>query len=189
MNRYERRRLRAMAKLAVGEAILDIGCAAMPNPYLRGRRVVGLDMEEMTVLPPYTEHVVGDANSIETVLSGQRFGSVLMGELVEHVERPYDLLRKVREHIVADGRLILSAPNPLGLPIVLAECLCLRRYFYTDKHLFLMSPRWMWRMLEKTGYRVVRTVGCGASLYGLRVPAPAVLSYQIIYVAVPTGCK
>jgi len=187
MHAYERWRLRMMAGLAVGESLLDVGCAQAPNPYLRGRRVVGLDLDAMAVCPPYTEHIVGDVYSLTSLLGPALFDTVLIGELIEHVERPYELLRAVREHIAPGGRLVLSTPNPLGIPVVLAEYLRLQRCFYTEQHLWLLTPRWMARMLQRSGYTVTRTIGCGASLWGLRVPAPVALSYQVIYVAEPSG--
>ncbi|MFW6062531.1 MAG: hypothetical protein ACOC93_06950, partial [Planctomycetota bacterium] len=82
-------------------------------------------------------------------------------------------------------QLLLSTPNPLGIPVVVAELLGLRRYFYTQDHTFSFAPRWLWRLLERTGFRVVRTVGCGASLAGYRLPAPAAVSYLVIYEAEP----
>ena len=123
---------------------------------------------------------------IDTLLvADQRFDTVLMGELIEHLERPYETLRSVRNYIVPCGSLILSTPNPLGIPAVFAEYLCLRRFYYTHHHAFYFSPRWMWRLLERSGYKVIKTVGCGASIGGGWLPAPMSLSYIVIYVAEP----
>ena len=182
-NPYERHRLRKLAALAAGESICDVGCAQFPNRFLRGRHVVGLDLAEMDVLPPYTEHIRGDIRQAPELLAGRTFDTILLGELIEHVERPYDLLRTLREHLAPEGRLILSTPNPLAPPLVIVESLRLRRFFYTPKHTFSFPPRWVWRMLERTGYSVLRTVGCGLWLFGAWLPAPACLSYQVIYVA------
>lgn len=174
-----------MATLANGNSILDIGCAQQPNLNLRGNRVVGLDKNDMVVQPPYTEHIAGDATDMDTLLPGQQFDTVLMGEFIEHIERPYDFLRLARNHISPGGSLILSTPNPLGIPVVLAEYLCLRKFYYTSDHVFYFSPRWVWRLLEGSGYKIIKTVGCGASIAGAWLPVPLSLSYIIIYVAAP----
>ena len=182
---YERRRLRKMAGLTDGESICDIGCVHNPNRYLVGKRVVGFDREEMAVSSPYTEHVVGDVFCMSDLLDGTVFDAIVLGELIEHVERPYDLLRIVREHLAPGGRLILSTPNPLGIPPVITEYLLMRRFFYAADHAYYFPPRWVWRLLERSGYTVLKTVGCGISLLGLWLPAPTSLSYQVIYVATP----
>ena len=84
MNYYENRRQRIMASLANGDCILDVGCAHRPNPYLHSKRVIGLDLIDMDIRPPYTEHIVGDIAELGTLLPGQMFDTILMGELIEH---------------------------------------------------------------------------------------------------------
>lgn len=183
MNPHQRRRMKNMVRYAVGDTVLDIGCSQIPNPYITGSRVVGFDLNDMAVAPPYTEFVRGDVYRVGELLAGQRFDTIYMGGFVEHVERPYDMLRQLREHLTPGGRLILAIPNPLGIPMVLAELMGTRRFFYTSEHLLCYPPRWAWRLIEHSGYRLIKTVGAGASLGGLWCPAPIVLSLTVIYVA------
>lgn len=185
MNPYERRRLRVLAQRARGPRILDVGCAQQPNPGLAAREVVGLDMAEMALAPPYTEHVVGDAEQVDKLLAGRQFETVIMGEFIEHVQRPYDVLRAFRPLVAEGGKLLVTTPNPLGIPQVVAELMGLRRYYYTTDHTYAFPPRWVWRLLTGSGYRVVRTQGLGASLLGVRLPAPAAWSYLVLYEAEP----
>ena len=57
---YERRRLRKMAGLTVGESICDIDCVHHPHRYLAAKRVVGFDREEVDVSLPYMDRIVGE---------------------------------------------------------------------------------------------------------------------------------
>ncbi len=172
-----------MAPWVVGHSVLDIGCAQMPNPFLKARRVVGLDLHDMPAGAPYTQHVVGDVFDLPRLLPRERFDTIVLGAFIEHVENPYQLLRLMRDALVPGGRLVVCTPNPLGIPMVFAELLCSRRFFYTPDHLHALTPRWVWRMLERSGFRVLKTIGNGASLCGLWCPAPAILSYTATYVA------
>jgi len=175
-----------MADSAVGDTVLDLGCVGAPNPYLRGKRVVGYDRQDMGVRPPYTEHIVGDVFEIDDRLANQRFDTVIGGEVIEHVERPFELLQMLRRHIVPCGRLVLSTPNVLSFPMVLTEYALLNRFYYTDEHVFAYSPRWVWRLLERSGFAAVKMLGCGiCGPFALWIPAPACLSFQVIYVATP----
>ena len=50
----------------------------------------------------------GDA---ETFDLGERFDVVFAGELIEHLSNPGAFLERVRGHLVAGGRLVLTTPN------------------------------------------------------------------------------
>ena len=180
---YDRRRLRMLAEQCRGKSVLDVGCAQLPNPYFRAdQNVVGLDIHPARPAGRYIEHLTGDICT-QDVLGERRFDTIVLGEVIEHVQCPHTLLRRLGPHLANDGLLILSTPNPLGFPVVLCEYLCTRRFFYTHEHEYYFAPRWLWRLLEHSGYSVDRTIGCGVSIMGLPVPAPAACSYTVIYTA------
>ena len=73
-------------------------------------------------------------------LDGQIFDTVICGEFIEHVEEPYRLLRRLRTLLAPEGRLILSTPNPIGFPRIIAEYLMTRRRYYGLGHTYLFAP-------------------------------------------------
>lgn len=182
----EGRRLRLMARLAGRGSLLDVGFAQLPNPHLRGSPVVGLDLSPPLARPPYDEVIAGDARDLADVVGDRRFDTVLAGEIVEHLEDPYRFLRGCRSVLRPGGRLILSTPNPLHLPVLACELLGVRRFFYTEEHLHYLLPRWVERMLAVSGLTPVSRHGVGFPLLLAgrpTLPAPAITSYQIVYVA------
>lgn len=182
---YEQSRLRKVAQLATGRSVLDIGYAQIPNPFLEGFHRVGYDLARpANGSVRYEEEVQGDVLRIAEELKGRRFDTVICGELIEHLESPYDFLRDVRQLLSPSGRLILTTPNPLGFPVFLCELLRLRRFFYTKEHLYYFLPRWVVRMLEHSGYEVAAVKPVGWWLpFGVLGFCPVSLSYQVIYVA------
>lgn len=184
---YENRRLKLIASEIAGRRVLDIGYARQPSPYLVGDEVVGLDLDHVdeSAAPNYTERLVGDATMLAWCLGDREFDTVICGELIEHIEKPYDFLRQLRSVVAPDGTLVLSTPNPLGFPVILAEALRSDRYFYSKDHLYLFTPRWMKRMLARSGLRLKSVRSVGLWLPKGYVPwCPVWLSYIVIYVAV-----
>ncbi len=182
----EERRLRLMARLAGDGAILDVGFAQLPNPHLRGSPVVGFDLAPPPPTPPYDEVLAGDAADLAAAVGERRFDAVVAGEIIEHLEDPYRFLRGCRSALRPGGRLVLSTPNPLHLPVLACELLGVRRLFYTEEHRHYLLPRWVERMLFFSGLTPLSRHGVGFPLLvGRRpaLPAPAVASYQIVYVA------
>lgn len=182
---YDRLRLRKIAALVKGRDVLDIGYAQEPNPFFEGCRRVGYDLN----LPRnggvrYDEEIQGDVRQIADRLRGRRFDTIVCGELVEHLENPYQFLRDIHDLLSTDGRLILTTPNPLGWPVFLCEIFRLRRFFYTTEHLYYFLPRWVVRLAELSGYEMERIVPVGIWLPGAAIPfAPIALSYHVVYVA------
>jgi SAM-dependent methyltransferase len=181
---YEHRRLKLLSSHASGD-ILDLGHAAFPNPYLPGDRTVGLDLEPPRSPSGYAADEVGSVLELVDHFGPARFDTVVAGELIEHLERPYDFLAQVHGVLREGGKLVLSTPNPLSFPTLLLEMTGSRRYFYTSDHAFYFTPRWVWRLLERSGFRVERTQPVGIWLPFGHVPfSPQWLSYQLVYVAV-----
>lgn len=182
---YERRRQRLIADACLGE-VLDLGHAQLPNPYLAGERVVGLDLVAPTVPSGYREDRIGSVMELEATFGARRFDTVVAAELIEHLEDPYGFLRSVRRVIGPDGRLVLTTPNPLGFPVLFLEILRSRRWFYTTDHTFYFLPRWVDRMLDFTGFELERVHPVGLWLPVGHLPwAPTWMSYQLLYVARP----
>jgi SAM-dependent methyltransferase len=181
--------MRQIAHQAVGKTVLDIGYAQAPNPFLDGFSRTGYDLNKpVSGSVRYEEEIVGDVYDIGAVLAGRRFDTIICGELIEHLETPYDFLRDLSRLLNEDGRLILSTPNPLGFPVFLCELFQLRSFFYTREHLYYFLPRWMRRLLELSGYRLqcMRSVGLWLP-FGVLALCPTILSYQVIYVACKNG--
>jgi hypothetical protein len=172
-----------MAEEVEGDNVLDLGYADMPNKYLPApaRRVVGVDLVAPSGRSGYDEEIQGDVMAL--FLEGG-FTTVLAGELVEHLENPYEFTRRTRELLVDGGRLVISTPNPLGFPMVLFELAQSRRRFYAADHTYALTPRWVRRMLESCGYALEKSIAVG--LWNPWLPfhlCPVTLSYQVIYLA------
>jgi len=186
-NRYEDRRLRRLAAHVSGRSVLDIGYAQHPNPYLDAANTTGLDLTppSPTNSHHYAEEVTGDVVELLKLFPGRTFDTVICAELIEHLENPYSFLRDVRSVLNDDGVLLLSTPNPLAFPVVAIEALRLKRFFYTRDHLYYFLPRWVERLLERSGYRVTGLEGVGlwTPFGSLPVKTPVSASYQVIYVA------
>lgn len=180
---YDERRLQMLAKLATGRTVLDVGYAQQPNPHLGRFHRTGLDLNRPAAdAIAYEEQLVGDVSRVSELFAGRSFDTIIAAEIIEHLENPFALLRDLRGILADDGRLLVSTPNPLAFPVVIAELLRLKRFFYTREHLYYFLPRWVERLFEATGYRVEKVVPVGLWAPFISLPAPTALSYQVIYV-------
>ena len=185
--RYETKRLRSIASLVSAGSVLDLGFAQSPNKYIDSpERIVGADLRSTNARSGYGEEVIANVLELDQALGARVFDTVICGELIEHLEDPYQALRRIRRVIAPGGQLLLSTPNPLGFPVIFAEMTRTRQFFYTKEHAHYFLPRWMVRILEHTGFEVEKIVGVGVWTPWFAIPGPVWASYQVIYQARPT---
>src|SRR5690606_24625687 len=106
-------RLKRMARLAQhGAVALDIGWAQTPNQFLSNKTVVGFDVDDRVLPNNYKSSVTGKVEEIANLLPSESFDVILAGELIEHLETPYEFLRDCLALLRPGGKLVLSTPNP-----------------------------------------------------------------------------
>jgi len=181
---YEYSRLKKIAENVSGVDVLDIGYAALPNPYLLSHHCTGYDLALPNINSGYLEEIQGDVNEINNKLQGYKFDTIILGELIEHVENPYHLLDSLHQLLKGNKQVIISTPNPLGLPVCFCELFNIKRYFYDKEHKYYFLPRWTERLIQQSDYEIERIIPVGLLVPGLSmsIPSPKILSYQLIYV-------
>lgn len=103
-------------ELGYGKSILDIGCGVgMFTPMFLKRfpKVVGLDASEKHIKTAQknnqkVRYVIGWG---ETFKLAEKFDTISMNNLLEHVKDPIKLLQNAKRHLSPKGRIIVQVPN------------------------------------------------------------------------------
>jgi 2-polyprenyl-3-methyl-5-hydroxy-6-metoxy-1,4-benzoquinol methylase len=182
-NKYEQRRLFLIANLVRGNNVLDIGYASLPNPHLTKFSCTGYDLVKPINPSGYHKESQGDVKDIKKILRNKKFDTIICGELIEHLENPYQFLRDIHTLLEKSGLIIISTPNPLSFPVIFFEILQNKRFYFTESHKYYFLPRWVERMLNQSGYQLVKKKAIGIWLPFVTLPyCPKICSYQLIYV-------
>jgi 2-polyprenyl-3-methyl-5-hydroxy-6-metoxy-1,4-benzoquinol methylase len=104
-----------------GKSLFDVGCAVgYKRPFwLHGElskiasTAVGIDIDqgavdEISQMHPHVQVQTADARSFSL---GQQFDIVHAGELIEHIDNFNGFFSSVKQHLLPDGKLLLSTPN------------------------------------------------------------------------------
>ncbi len=145
-------------------SILDVGTA---DGYLgallkqQGHSLVGVETDCAAAdrARPYYETI--HSIDIEDFHFPYRnhFDIVLFADVLEHLRRPEEILRRCRPCLKPDGEIIVSVPNIANLFIRMA--LLLGYFEYTERgildrtHLRFYTRSTLQRMLQNCGYRIV----------------------------------
>lgn len=103
-------------ELGRGESILDIGCGVgefTPLFLWRFKEVVGLDpdaqfLREARNAPWRIRYIKGWGETFE---SDEKFDTISMNNLLEHVDDPVALLKNCKKHLSDEGVIIAQVPN------------------------------------------------------------------------------
>jgi SAM-dependent methyltransferase len=107
------------AWIGSGKDVLDLGCrdGALTAAYLEGNRVVGVDVDRSALAQ-------AERRGIETVwadadeplpFDDERFDAVVLGELLEHLRFPGEVVTETRRVLRPGGLLVGSVPNTYRL--------------------------------------------------------------------------
>lgn len=109
---------KTMKKYFVGKKCLELGCAdGMMTSILIN------DFEELTVIDGSSIAIERLKNNIKSdklnIIQGlfenieldDKFDTIIMGHILEHVDNPISLLRKYANYLSKSGQIIISVPN------------------------------------------------------------------------------
>ena len=145
--------------VAPGGAVLDLGCATgflLALAARRGLRPHGVDLNPRAIeqcrqkVPEAAIHcgTLADRPFPET-----SFDAVYMIDFLEHVRDPRTELSEVRRRLTPVGAVVISLPQ---LNSWSRKVMGLGWSQYREEHLTYFSREGLCRLLEETGYRVVR---------------------------------
>jgi 2-polyprenyl-3-methyl-5-hydroxy-6-metoxy-1,4-benzoquinol methylase len=161
-------RIESALRLTRGPRVLHVGCADESQPDTQrqrkhwlhaalvdaGHSVLGGDINERGLewmKAAGYEVMVLDAESIPP--AGEKFDSIVAGELIEHLANPGLFLNGARARLRPDGHLVLTTPNPFGVLYVLAFLKNYRKAF-NPHHTCWFDAQTLEQLLVRCGYRV-----------------------------------
>jgi 2-polyprenyl-3-methyl-5-hydroxy-6-metoxy-1,4-benzoquinol methylase len=114
------RRYQDLAAWHRGDSCLELGCsdgAGLPFLLDHFRRVVGVDGSPKAIdairerWSPLPAGLSLECCLFEHLDLGEKFDTVLLGHILEHVDEPAAVIRKAIEHLAPGGAIIASVPN------------------------------------------------------------------------------
>jgi 2-polyprenyl-3-methyl-5-hydroxy-6-metoxy-1,4-benzoquinol methylase len=149
---------------------LDIGCAT--GLLLNYVREKGWLTKGVEVCKPSVEYArkrfglnIFLGTLEEAVFPSDSFDVVHFSHVIEHVPEPKKMLLEIRRILKPDGHIIVTTPNVAGSHALFAGGGW--RSLIPD-HIYLFSQRTLRKLLENTGYGVVKQVSWGGIPAGRR---------------------
>jgi SAM-dependent methyltransferase len=163
--------------------ILDLGCGDAVNPFLPGR-VIGVDLNVRPGSSNYARMVEWDLDNHPLPFASGEADVVILGDVIEHLRRPFELIEEAHRILRDDGLLLLSTPNPHYIHEVLKSWLNIP--IADEKgHLVHFPFANLKQFLEQLGFRVERHTYFKfwipkLKYFVLRTGVPSAFGYQYL---------
>ncbi|HVH18858.1 MAG TPA: class I SAM-dependent methyltransferase [Myxococcota bacterium] len=162
--RWERGKVRMYREL-VGEGprrILDVGCGngrfleILRDAGSPAWRLEGIEIDADAAAACRAKGFRAQVGRVEDFRDAEGFDAVVMLQLIEHVEDPVAICRRVFELLRPGGHFIVETPNLAGLDYGAFRGRWWGHYHF-PRHWNLFSTESLQRMLREQGFEIART--------------------------------
>lgn len=162
--------------------ILDVGCAF---GYIINKcaetyncPTTGVDVSQYAIQKARkkflkTNFLVVDLNN-PILLKTESFSNIIMLDVIEHLDSPYNTLINLRELLKDNGKIVIRTPNIISVERFLRG----KRFhgYRDDSHIYLFCFQTLKHLLEKAGFRIIES---GSDSYPL--PFIKKLIYSVVF--------
>lgn len=91
---------------------------------------------------------INDINELSDIIT--------MFHVLEHLKEPIDTLKKLKNNLAEDGKLIIEVPNANDALLKLYKCKKFAQFTYWSCHLYLFNEKTLCEIAKKAGYKVTK---------------------------------
>lgn len=189
-------RIAYLCNLARGKRVLDVGVvehffnASASEQWLHGKlcevakKCVGIDVltEELAKLRQRGY----DVRSVDLTLTQleEKFDVVVMGEVIEHVDRPGTLLANAAAMLEPDGCVVVTTPNPWYANVIIKNLLRGAPFSESADHVSWYDAGTMFEIGQRNGLELHRYTGVRTA--SART-IPGQIAFEIAPLLIATG--
>src|SRR5574344_230668 len=137
--------------------ILDFGCGpadflAMANNLAKD--VVGIELD-LGLREHFEKENLKVFSSIND-LANNKFDTIFMFPVLEHIKNPIELLENFKNILNKDGKVVIEVPNSDDALLTLYKNKAFSEFTYWSPHLFSYNEKSLKLLLKKAGFKVIK---------------------------------
>ena len=170
--------LRVLEDLGTRRSLLDIGCGRgkfLETAQKRGWEIAGIEpgVEHMLYAKEKLKMNVLNTSLEEAQFPSGQFDVITLWDVIEHVENPKEVLKKLNTWLKSGGLILLATPNHESLLNFFARTAYVLSggiikkpltYFFVSEHILYFTPSSLRRLIKECGFVPAREMKAGTDI-------------------------
>ncbi|HEC1798077.1 TPA: class I SAM-dependent methyltransferase [Campylobacter lari] len=152
-------RLEFILNSIVGKDILDFGSGyagflIQAKPFVRSASGVEIEQQVEEIYKNNNINLYRNLDEVDLKLIGEGYDVITAFHVVEHLQDPISILKKLSSKLKDNGKMIVEVPNANDALLTIYKNKAFSEFTYWSPHIFLYSPHTLKKLGEKAGLRV-----------------------------------
>lgn len=155
-DRDDERRFQSLSEAMTNRDVLDIGCGVggfLLKARSKANMVMGVELEAR-LEPHFNSNGLNVVKNTDDLMPEQRFDLITAFHVIEHLEDPAGMLRKLATRLREGGRIIIELPSSADALLTLYESLPFSEFTYWSCHLYLFNAANFEILTKKAGLKL-----------------------------------
>jgi len=151
----DERRFKYLRRTIENKEVLDFGCGN-GGFMLRAKEIVasieGIEVERR-LEGHFQKHDLCVYKNIDEI--NKKYDIITAFHVIEHLQDPIELLKKLAEKLKNDGTIIIEVPNADDALLTLYKCKAFSEFTYWSCHLYLFNASTLKLLIEKANLKAI----------------------------------
>ncbi len=159
LNGDDKRRYHQFKSILKGKKILDYGCefGGFLKNINNSKKLNGLEINRNCI--KFLKENIKKINIIKNLENNKtKFDVITMFHVLEHMPNQIETLKKLRDNLKKNGKLIIEVPSASDLLISLEDLKSFKKFTFWSEHIILHTKDSLKKFLKASGYKKIKVM-------------------------------
>lgn len=159
LNSDDKRRYHQFKSILKGKKILDYGCefGGFLKNINNSKKLNGLEINRNCI--KFLKENIKKINIVKNLENNKtKFDVITMFHVLEHMPNQIEILKKLRDNLKKNGKLIIEVPSASDLLISLEDLKSFKKFTFWSEHIILHTKDSLKKFLKASGYKKIKVM-------------------------------
>lgn len=157
-------RLKYIKKFINNQDVLDFGAGDISDRYFAkyikkySKSYAAVEINEKRAKNLIKKGLDIKIGNCENINLNKKFGVIIAGDIIEHLDNPGLFLKNVKNHLKKNGVFIINTPNAFSINRIIMSFLKLGNLKQHPEHTFLFTEQLLRLIIKRNGFNIKEVI-------------------------------